>query len=511
LIFALKEKNRGKIDSHWWFFNAFCQDVNPEYCFLLDVGTVPNSSAFYELYHALERNTDVAGCCGELTTLDGCKMGHPLVAAQRFEYKVANILDKAMESAFGYISVLPGAFSAYRYEALLGEPLERYFHHLTTPLEKARPFESNMYLAEDRILCYELVAKKGQKYILEYVKNAQAKTDVPNQLPALIKQRRRWLNGSLFALLYALLNWQKIITQTAHPWYRKVSFCVQFLFYILVTTMSWFSIAIFYVTFYLVLKNMLGNAFLYVAAPRYTFMGLIVLQILLGLGNKPHRVKSLYNVSAALFGMLLIMTTVFGVIQLATANKGISINVVLSVLGTVGGIFIISAFYSSFETVLLSFVPYLFYSCTWIVVFPIYSLCNLHDVSWGTKDIDSANISDISHLILANKGNEEQVQALLRQLEERKAKWKSYVEIAETRFERFRTNVLLGWVITNGLFVGFITNYADEIGVHFLEFVTMAMLAFTGFKLIGSIIYLVRTYYCRSEKPKIIYPNVESA
>ena len=52
-----------------------------------------------------------------------------------------------------------------------------------------------MYLAEDRILCWELVAKvcceecnpltpqRGSSWVLKYVKSAYGETDVPDTVP----------------------------------------------------------------------------------------------------------------------------------------------------------------------------------------------------------------------------------------------------------------------------------------------------------------------------------------
>lgn len=38
-----------------------------------------------------------------------------IVRAQYVEYKVSHYLDKATESLFGFVSVLPGAFSTFRW------------------------------------------------------------------------------------------------------------------------------------------------------------------------------------------------------------------------------------------------------------------------------------------------------------------------------------------------------------------------------------------------------------
>src|SRR5207253_1465160 len=81
-------------------------------------------------------------------------------------------------------------------------------------------FEANMYLAEDRILCFELISKRDSQWVLHYVKSAYAETDVPDDIIELISQRRRWLNGSFFASLYAICH-TTFIWRSSHTGFKK--------------------------------------------------------------------------------------------------------------------------------------------------------------------------------------------------------------------------------------------------------------------------------------------------
>ncbi|KIS01741.1 chitin synthase [Cryptococcus deuterogattii 2001/935-1] len=186
MLFCLKEKNQKKINSHRWFFNAFGTCLRPNVCVLLDVGTQPGPDSIYHLWKAFDINSSVGGACGEIVALKGMFW--------------KNLLNP-----------LPGAFSAYRYIALLNDekgngPLKQYFVGETMHGSGAGIFSSNMYLAEDRILCWELVSKRECKWKLHYVKSAYAITDVPDTVPELVSQRRRWLNGSFFAAIHSIVH-----------------------------------------------------------------------------------------------------------------------------------------------------------------------------------------------------------------------------------------------------------------------------------------------------------------
>ena len=57
-------------------------------------------------------------------------------------------------------------------------------------------YDSNVYLAEDRTLCMG-IHKNGYK--LEFLPDAHGWVDPIKTLPALMGQRKRWINGSFFA------------------------------------------------------------------------------------------------------------------------------------------------------------------------------------------------------------------------------------------------------------------------------------------------------------------------
>ena len=143
-----------------------------------------------------------------------------MILAQYVEYKISHYLDKAFESQFGFVSVLPGAFCTFRWEAIEGDPLKSFFKGLEADKHTAK--EANMYLAEDRVMCLEILRRYSKNWVLRYLPGKVALTDPPTSIIGLIKQRRRWTNGSLFASWY-VIDHLNLITRSDHSCCRKTS------------------------------------------------------------------------------------------------------------------------------------------------------------------------------------------------------------------------------------------------------------------------------------------------
>ncbi|KAJ7275494.1 chitin synthase [Mycena haematopus] len=429
IILIIKAKNQKKINSHRWLFNAIGRILVPEVVCLIDAGTKPGPRSIYYLWEAFYNDPHLGGCCGEIHAMieRGKKLLNPLVAAQNFEYKMSNILDKPFESSFGYVSVLPGAFSAYRYRAILGRPLEQYFHGDHSLAERLGDkgingmsiFQKNMFLAEDRILCFELVAKAGDKWTLTYVKSSKAETDVPESAAELTGQRRRWLNGSFAASVYALANFFRLY-QSGHGVIRLMLFHVQALYNAISLFFSWFALANLWLTFSIIIDLLPSQGVIFGSLVlihwinvglKWVYLIFLALQFVLALGNRPKGERFAYSLTLWVYAVLAVYLLVCSFWLTARAFEGISKdfaknttqNVFLRILqppigplaaamlSTFGIYFFASFLYGDPWHMFSSLLQYLCLAPSFVNVLNVYAFCNLHDVSWGTKGSDKAD------------------------------------------------------------------------------------------------------------------------
>jgi chitin synthase len=415
MLFCLKEKNQKKINSHRWFFQAFGAVLDPNICVLIDAGTKPGKDSVYQLWKCFDLEPMCAGACGEIKAMlvHGKKLLNPLVATQNFEYKMSNILDKPMESAFGFISVLPGAFSAYRYVALQNDktgngPLEKYFAGEKMHGANAGIFTANMYLAEDRILCFELVSKRNCHWILQYVKSSTGETDVPVEMADFILQRRRWLNGSFFAAVYSLAHSFDIF-RSDHSFLRKTMFFVEFFYQTVSMLFAWFALGNFFLVFRILTSSLateigtVGKVLFVVF--EWLYIGVLITCFILSLGNRPQGSNKFYMTMVYFWVIIMaylmfasIFITVRSVQERLKDSDGFQVsdifadkiffNLVVSLASTYAMWLIVSIIFLDPWHMFTSFIQYLLMTPTYINILNVYAFCNTHDITWGTKGDD---------------------------------------------------------------------------------------------------------------------------
>ncbi|CAJ0870089.1 11079_t:CDS:2 [Entrophospora sp. SA101] len=441
----------------------------------------------------------------------GVNLLNPLVASQNFEYKMSNILDKPLESVFGYITVLPGAFSAYRYRALQNDknqvgPLKSYFLGESQHGGDADIFTANMYLAEDRILCFELVAKRDDAWLLQYIKSAYAETDVPDTVAELISQRRRWLNGSFFAGVYAICHTFAIWRSVIEGLWSKTAGDIIF--------------------------NIL----------RYVYLTLLIIQFILAMGNRPQGSKWAYIASISFFsGLMVYMLFAAGWLTYKgvaaqiqklnndVADPGANVstagailgnstfkNIILSVISTYGLYFTASFLFFEPWHMFNSLIQYLLLVPFYINILNVYAFCNVHDVSWGTKGDNAVVKHDLGSVTTTPDNNtvevevpveakdinslyQEAVEELQRHHEE-PVKKRSASDKQDDYYKSFRTRVVLLWILSNGAMVAIITNASSTLNSiststdranSYMAFVLWSVAGLAAFRFMGSCTYLL--------------------
>jgi len=224
VVVCLKDRNHGKLHSHALFFGHLAARLDPRYCFQLDTGTNVDEGAMHAMLCGFQDQPRCGALASSVGTAPPAITDGLVMNWQHMDFEMQHSVDWLAETATGHLSVLPGQFCGFRWEALTAgqrreafwteeeihgalldprqDPLSRYLRGI----EEVNPVQRMMYLAEDRIIGNELVLGDAHWH-LGYAPGAQAFTDPCPALPELLRQRRRWNNSSSACRLWMLARW----------------------------------------------------------------------------------------------------------------------------------------------------------------------------------------------------------------------------------------------------------------------------------------------------------------
>ena len=384
VFLAIKLKNNMKISSVVWFFRGYCEHFQPEFCSLMDCGTIPTHDAIWKSFMTFESEIDVGGVCGyivpdapvvttesDLAILDQMdplsKMIYKvfdLKRSQIFEYGFGHIFDKAFESIVGFVYVLPGAFSSLRWEAIRKRDKEynekygqyEFVDRIFTPTVLDPKYKdrneysiqiANMCLAEDQMLTFEVMTKQGCKFITKYLPDSVAQTDPVKTLPVLMKQRKRWINGSWYANLNIMSVYSQKLKGTKHSRMRKFWFHFFWLYLYVVNVSRYFILSYFFTLIFIfsqeLLKDINSPNFPFASMQTgflFGFIGLLYSTFHYSLFCKPEQAVRQFQLLVTFLGFFV---HIFTIVSLKILFIKLLIKIVKSdILKTIGNILNIS-------------------------------------------------------------------------------------------------------------------------------------------------------------------------
>lgn len=437
LLIAVKQENRGKLDSHWWFYRIFCRHLNPAYCFQMDVGTMPMEQALHAMTAAFQRDPRLGAVASSIMPPPPAGPSDLLHCWQYVSFANSTLLDWPAENAVGYLSVVPGQLSAIRWEAISGralagaqeegwDPLAVYFKGLGA----LTPYESMLYAAEDRVLCREIVSDPQVDWTISHVDRAMAVTDPCNSWDELLRQRKRWSNGYMACRVNFIKKLPGFIANPTVSMHRKIRSASAGIYHSVMLVNDWLAVAM----SILLLHAVTGHASSLVSRSSWAASGLrasfwaamcaLLVQLFICYrGSLSARSLAFFRFSVALQG------SVFAISLCVSLLVGRAIELMLTTAFVVAALPLASLMGHRRQIrALLTSVPivvitgYFVTSLMWM-----YAVCNAHDSSWGTKGLVSAATDDRREGTGAKAGN--------------------------ASFRRFRTAYVSTWVVINLCFV----------------------------------------------------------
>ena len=347
------------------------------------------------------RDQLVGGVCGRVHPLGS----GPVVWYQKFDYAIGHWFQKVAEHVLGSVMCCPGCFSVFR-----GRALRDVLPQYATKADKANDFLTKD-MGEDRWLC-TLMVEAGWR--LEYAASADSSTFCPDTFDEFYKQRRRWTPSTMANLMELCSNAKKVISNND---------AVSIVFIIYQAAMI-FSTIISPGTVILVMSA--GISYAFNSSKHYdsggTYIAFLVIFLFMAFlygvvciwCRQDTQLKT-SKVLTFIFAIIMAAVAVGVVVQIVSGlegpevptpshvnsssptqtSKGISLeHVAISTwyLAALALLFIMAALLHPTEFFCL------FHALWYLLCLPsgylfliIYSICNLNDRSWGTRETVKQN------------------------------------------------------------------------------------------------------------------------
>ena len=422
-VYAIKESNMGKLDTHRHFFAGFCEELHPRYCSLIDVGTRFDDHTYFGFIHMGEIKSKLGGISQEVEVM---WKWSPLVISQFMDYKLDQIL-KSAEGLYGLVQILPGAHQFLKWRGVRGKALDIYIEgtedgNYEEKKDALGIFKRNVFLTEDKLMTALLVLRDDQVHTIEYLPGAKAYTDVPSTTAAMLRQRRRWLNGGFSTTLYGLAIYCR---QYKRSQMRKKHPCIGFMLFlqlvysflqIFVQTTIALSLVTTY-KFLFLLEDRVVPGTLVPGLEGIGLLNVVFFTVALFVFILALLAKSRNKNIALVYEILSYVLMVLNVFKLAgiflilhqayqgeltsegtedNNGEAMSHEGYLLVMAVISLYFFLINFLVLFlikprefccklHRFLISIVLYLLFQNTFFLMVKLYLVCNFHDVSWGSR------------------------------------------------------------------------------------------------------------------------------
>jgi len=233
----------------------------------------------------------------------------------------------------------------------------------------------------------------GRRQKVTFTNDAVGDIIVPESIGELVEHRRLDFNSSVLGMSYLIRNYPRMLLRSNHSIIRKFVGLVDLLYSVLILASNWFSMTLYFLVFsFMVSANSddrLAVQILKNTLYLFTFV-FVFFQFAYGLsGRKPSDHKSFYRISSAFFGLSFISAIALFSEDVTRDLREVEFQIALFSLALTifaANSIIASLFTRNLFTTLLNGMQFVFLFPTYAVVIPIYSICNLGDASWVSKN-----------------------------------------------------------------------------------------------------------------------------